>query len=307
MERYTPTLLDLAPRDIVSRAMSSEIREGRGIGGGNYLHLDITHLGREIIEGRLPDITDFVRTSLGIDPVKELVPVQPTAHYAMGGIPTNNDGQVIVDERNTPMPGFYAAGECACVSVHGANRLGTNSLVDILVFGRRGARHALTFIPTVEWAPLPPKPDERATEMIAHLRADTGIERVGKIRDELQDVMMTKASVFRDAAHLESARAKVAELAERYAHVRLDDQGEKYNTELLEAIELGCLLDISAVLVAGALARQESRGAHFREDFPKRDDVDWLKHTLAYHTSVGIELKYKPVVITRFQPQERKY
>src|SRR6185312_7832344 len=156
MERYTPTLLDLAPRDIVSRAMSREIREGRGIGGGNYLHLDVTHLGREIIESRLPDIADFVRTYLGIDPVKELVPVQPRAHYAMGGIPTNNDGQVITDEQNTPMPGFYAAGECACVSVHGANRLGTNSLVDILVFGRRGARHALTFIPTVEWAPLPP-------------------------------------------------------------------------------------------------------------------------------------------------------
>lgn len=307
MQRYTPTLLDLAPRDIVSRAIHREICEGRGIGGQNYVHLDLTHLGRKIVETRLPDITDFVRTYLGVDPVRDLVPVQPTAHYAMGGIPTNNDAQVVIDAQNTPLPGFYAAGECACVSVHGANRLGTNSLVDILVFGRRGARHALSFLPTADWAPLPPRPDERAREIVSRLRNAHGAERAAQLRDELQDAMMEKAAVVRDAAHLQSVREKISELQDRYRRLRLDDSSEKYNTELLEAIELGCLLDLSAVLVASALARQESRGAHYREDFPTRNDAEWLKHTLAYSTPNGIELKYKPVVITRFQPQERKY
>jgi succinate dehydrogenase / fumarate reductase, flavoprotein subunit len=307
MQRYAPTLLDLAPRDVVCRAMFREMEEGLGIDGMNYLHLDLTHLGREAIETRLPDITDFVRTYLGIDPVNGLVPVQPTAHYAMGGIPTDLNARVVMDENNTPLPGLYAAGECACVSVHGANRLGTNSLVDILVFGRRGARHASRFITENDWAPLSGEPQEMALERVDTLRGTTGNEKLAPIRNELQSAMMDNAAVFRDSSRLVVMRGKLEELRDRYRHIKLDDRGKQYNTELLEAIELGSLLDVAEVLVEGALARQESRGAHYREDFSKRDDVHWLKHTLAYRTPKGFELKYKPVRITKFQPQERKY
>jgi succinate dehydrogenase / fumarate reductase flavoprotein subunit len=307
MERYAPSLLDLAPRDMVSRAMYREIREGRGIGGKNYLHLDLTHLGAEVLDKKLPDITEFVRTYLGIEPKREPVPVQPTAHYAMGGIPTDTDGRVISDEANTPIAGYYAAGECACVSVHGANRLGTNSLVDILVYGRRGARHAGKFVKENDWAPLPEKADERAQEEVFRLMAAKGKEQAAAIRDALQDEMMEKASVFREAKSLEAMREKLMELRERYAQVKIEDRGTQYNTELLEVIELGNLLDLAEVLVESALGRQESRGAHSREDFPKRDDIDWLKHTLAYKTPKGIEFRYKPVTITKFQPMERKY
>ncbi len=307
MVRYAPTLLDLAPRDMVCRAMYQEMREGRGIEGKNVLHLDLIHLGRETIEAKLPDITDFVRTYLGIEPVKVPIPVQPTAYYAMGGIPTDIHGRVVVDEKNTPLAGFYAAGECACVSVHGANRLGTNSLVDILVFGRRGARHAARFVGENDWPPLPRDPAGRAQQLVEQVRGARGEERAGRIREELQDAMTERAAVFRDAKPLADLRETLAELRERYGRLRLDDRGLRYNTELLEAIELGALLDLSQVLVEGALARRESRGAHYREDFPKRDDANWLKHTLAYLGPQGIDLKYKPVAITKFQPQERKY
>ena len=307
MQRYAPALLDLAPRDLTSRAMYREIREGRGIDGKNYLHLDLTHLGAEVLDKKLPDITEFVRTYLGIEPKKEPVPVQPTAHYAMGGIPTDTDGRVISDEKNTPVAGYYAAGECACVSVHGANRLGTNSLVDILVFGRRGARHAAKFVKENDWAPLPEKPEERAREQVTRLMAASGKERAASIRDALQDEMMEKASVFREAKALETMREKLTELCDRYNQVKIEDRGTKYNTELLEVIELGNLLDLAEVLVESALGRQESRGAHWREDFPKRDDINWLKHTLAYKTPKGIEFRYKPVTITKCQPMERKY
>jgi len=302
MERYAPTLLDLAPR-----AMYREMREGRGIDGKNYLHLDLTHLGAEVLDKKLPDITEFVRTHLGIEPKKEMIPIQPTAHYAMGGIPTDTDGCVISDEKNTPVAGYYAAGECACVSVHGANRLGTNSLVDILVFGRRGARHAAKFVKENDWAPLPAKPDERAREQVSRVMAASGKERAASIRDALQDEMMEKASVFREAKSLVAMRETLGELRERYRQVKIDDRGTKYNTELLEVIELGNLLDLAEVLVESALVRQESRGAHSREDFPKRDDINWLKHTLAYRTPKGVEFRYKPVTITKFQPMERKY
>ncbi len=307
MERYAPTLLDLAPRDMVSRAMYREIREGRGIEGKNYLHLDMTHLGREVLDKKLPDITEFVRTYLGIEPATEPVPVQPTAHYAMGGLPTDVDGRVVIDEKNTPMPGLYAAGETACVSVHGANRLGTNSLVDILVFGRRGGRHMLKFVKENDWVPLPENADERAREMVGRLLKSEGKERAADIRDVLQDEMMEKASVFRDAQGLTAMRGKLAELRERYRNVKIEDRGTQYNSELLEVIELGCLLDLADVLVESALARQESRGGHYREDFTKRDDANWLKHTLAYQGEKAVEFKYKPVTITKFQPQERKY
>ncbi|HZO99174.1 MAG TPA: succinate dehydrogenase flavoprotein subunit [Terriglobia bacterium] len=307
MQRYAPTLLDLAPRDMVSRAMYQEIREGRGIDGRNYLHLDLTHLGEEVLDKKLPDITEFVRTYLGVEPKTQLIPIQPTAHYAMGGIPTDLDGRVILDEKNTPIAGLYAAGEVACVSVHGANRLGTNSLVDILVFGRRSGRHAAEFIKENDWAPLADNPDSYARELVARAREGSGKERAADIRDNLQDEMMEKASVFRDARGLTAMREKLGELQERYLNVKVEDKGDRYNTELLEVLELGGMLDLAEVLVESALTRQESRGAHFREDFPKRDDTQWLKHTLAYAGPRGVEFRYKPVTITRFMPQERKY
>ena len=307
MQRYAPTLLDLAPRDLTSRAIYQEIREGRGIEGKNYVHLDLTHLGKEVLDQKLPDITEFVRTYLGVEPLQEPVPIQPTAHYAMGGIPTDVDGRVVVDEKNTILPGFYAAGEVACVSVHGANRLGTNSLVDILVFGRRSGRHAASFLHENDWVPVPSQADEPARAMINDLLTSTGKERAADIRDNLQNEMMDKASVFRDAQGLTAMREKLREIRERYRHIKVEDRGKKYNTELLEAIELGALIDLAEVLVESALARQESRGAHYREDFPKRDDAHWLMHTLAYSTSRGIEFKYKPVKITKFEPKERKY
>ncbi len=307
MERYAPGLLDLAPRDMVSRAMYREMREGRGIEGKNYLHLDMTHLGREVLDLKLPDITDFVRTYLGIEPAKELIPVQPTAHYAMGGIPTDNDGRVVIDEKKTPLPGLYAAGETACVSVHGANRLGTNSLVDILVFGRRSGRHAARFIKENELPPLGEKPQERARETVDRLLNGQGSERAADLRETLQNEMMEKASVFRDAGTLTAMREKIREIRDRYSKVKIEDRGTQYNTQLLEIFELGVLIDLADVLVEGALARQESRGAHFREDFPKRDDPNFLKHTLAYLGPKGIELAYKPVTITKFEPKERKY
>jgi succinate dehydrogenase / fumarate reductase, flavoprotein subunit len=307
MERYAPTLKDLAPRDMTSRAIYQEIREGRGIEGKNYVHLDLTHLGKEVLDKKLPDITEFVRTYLGLEPLKELVPIQPTAHYAMGGIPTDVDGRVVIDEKNTPLPGFYAAGEVACVSVHGANRLGTNSLVDILVFGRRGGRHAAKFIKENDWAPLPAKADEPARALVSGLKDCRGKERSADIRDALQDEMMDKASVFRDARGLTAMREKLRELHARLEQVKIEDQSACYNTEVLEVIELGGLLDLADVLVESALARQESRGAHFREDFPKRDDPNWLKHTLAYKGEKGIDFRYKPVTITTFEPKERKY
>jgi succinate dehydrogenase / fumarate reductase flavoprotein subunit len=313
MEKYAPTLLDLAPRDIISRSIYLELRQGHGIGGKWYVHLDLTHLSREVIEKKLPDITDFVRTYLGIDPVKEPIPVQPTAHYAMGGIPTDIWGRVVTDEKNKVLPGFYSAGEVACVSVHGANRLGTNSLVDILVFGRRAGRDMARYVAENDFPPLPPRAEETAEQWLARLRAGrngSGGKRttVAELRDTLQREMMDKASVFRDQKLLAEMKEIVSELQQRYQELALQDRGRVFNTDLVEALELAFLLDCAQTVVTGALARQESRGAHSREDFPKRDDQNWLKHTLAYRTPGGqVELKYKPVSITRFQPQERKY
>lgn len=307
MERYAPTLLDLAPRDIISRCMYQEIREGRGIDGKDYLLLDLTHLGAKVIEEKLPDISDFVRTYLGIDPVREPIPVQPTAHYAMGGIPTDVRGRVIRDENNTPVLGLYAAGECACVSVHGANRLGTNSLVDILVFGKLAGRDMIEYLRQAERPPLPPAPEERAREEISRLLTANGTESVARIRATLQAEMMDNVSVFRTRQTLEAMLAHLKELRDRYERIRLQDRGKVFNTDLQEALELGYLLDLAEATTVSALARQESRGAHWREDFPRRDDARWLKHTLAFRTDREFELRYKPVVITRFQPVERTY
>ena len=307
MEKYAPTLLDLAPRDMVSRSIYMEIREGRGINGQDYVHLDLTHLPAEVIETKLPDITDFVRTYMGLDPVKDLIPIQPTAHYSMGGIPTDVDGRVTIDEENTVLPGLYAAGECACVSVHGANRLGTNSLVDLIVFGRRAGRHMLKTINENDFHPLPKEPDFRARAEVSALLEGDGTENANVIRDELQEAMFRDCGVFRTAEGLTSLREKLTELRHRYSRVGVRDKSRTFNMDLVETIETGYLLDVAEAVVAGALAREESRGGHFREDFPQRDDVNWLKHTLAYRTSGGIEMRYKPVVITRFEPKERKY
>jgi succinate dehydrogenase / fumarate reductase, flavoprotein subunit len=307
MERYSPTLLDLAPRDVVSRSMYTEIREGRGIDGRDYLHLDVTALPPGLVHEKLPDITDFVETYLGIDPVKQPIPVQPTAHYAMGGIPTDVDGRVVVDEKNTPMPGFYAAGECACVSVHGANRLGTNSLVDIIVFGRRAGIHAMGYLESAELMPLPADVESFARAEVHRIMSAQGEENVGTLRAELQETMEVNASVMRDEEKLKIAEAKLAELRERYMRTPLMDQGTLMNTDLTESLEFGNLLDISDAVVAGALARKESRGAHYREDFPERDDANFLAHTLVHQDGGKLRVSYKPVVITKYQPKPRVY
>jgi succinate dehydrogenase / fumarate reductase flavoprotein subunit len=307
MERYSPTLKDLAPRDIVSRSIYLEIREGRGIDGKDYVYLDASHLGREVVEKKIPDIADFCRTYMGIDPARQPMLVQPTAHYAMGGIPTDLDGRVVVDEANTPLPGFYAAGECACVSVHGANRLGTNSLVDLVVFGRRAGRDMARFIREHEFVPLPAGADCPACDEVDRLLHGAGTERAAELRAELQTTMMDDVGVFRIEPQIQAAVGKIGQLQERYGRVGVQDRGRQFNTELLEAMELRYLLDLAEVTAVSALARRESRGAHSREDHPQRDDANWLKHTLAYRTEKGVELRYKPVTITRFQPKPRTY
>ena len=308
MERYAPTIKDLAPRDMVSRAMYLEIREGRGAGPNkDYIHLDLTHLDPQVIEERLPDITEFARIYLGVDPVKELVPIQPTAHYAMGGIPTTIDTNVILDGNNTVLPGLYAAGEVACVSLHGANRLGTNSLGDLLVFGRRAGRNAAAFAAQAEFGTLPKDVKDRAREMIDRVMNGPRKERVSQLRGELQSSMMDNASVFRTHETLSAQVAKIAELEQRYRDVGVEDKGKVYNTELIEALELGFLLDNAKLLVHAALNRTESRGAHSREDYKERDDVNWLKHTLVHKDEGGIRIDYKPVTLGRYEPKPRVY
>ena len=309
--RYAPTLEELAPRDMVSRFIYDEIREGRGIDGKDYVYLSVAHLGKEKIDAKLPDITDFARNYLGVEPYYEPVPIQPTAHYAMGGVPTNVEGQVVVDERNTVLPGLYAAGEVACVSVHGANRLGTNSLVDLIVFGRRAGKHiAAKWLPEAEFAPLPADAEAFAREQVESLLSNgKKKETQDALRQELRDEMMEKAGVVRDATILTDMRNKIADLKQRFREIRLMDTSRTFNTELMEVIELGNLIECAEATVAGALAREESRGGHYRADFPARDDVNFLRHTLAYHTDRPgePELRYKPVVLGTFEPKERKY
>jgi succinate dehydrogenase / fumarate reductase flavoprotein subunit len=315
MERYAPTIKDLAPRDIVARCMATEIREGRG-GGPNkdYVYLDITHLSKEVIDAKLPDITEFARTYLGVEPYTEPVPVLPTAHYAMGGIPTNVAAEVLRDN-TTVVPGLYAAGECACVSVHGSNRLGTNSLLDINVFGKRAGINAVEYVKTAKFVPLPHDPAADIRSLLAMLSGSTGTESIAKIRKELQDSMDRNAQVFRTEETLIEVTHVIEGLRERYKNIAVQDKGKRFNTDLLEAVELGFLLDLAEVVVYSALSRKESRGGHFREDYPLRDDANWLVHTMAYlagdaqSADAGdhIKLDTKPVVITRYQPMERKY
>ena len=311
MERYAPTIKDLAPRDMVARAIYSEIRAGRGCGpNADHVLLDLTHLPREVIDAKLPDITEFARTYLGVEPYDEGIPIQPTAHYAMGGVPTDIDAQVLRNNTEN-VPGLFAAGEVACVSVHGANRLGTNSLLDINVFGRRGGLSAAAYANAHDFVELPDNPTAEVEALLQRMRDGGGTENVAAIRTELQQTMDTNCSVYRTEATLKQAEVDIAGLKERYLRVGVSDRGARYNTELLEAIELGFLLDLAECMVVSAKARNESRGGHFREDYPTRDDVNFMRHTMAYKTDVGSEdavrLDYKPVVQTRYQPMERKY
>jgi succinate dehydrogenase / fumarate reductase flavoprotein subunit len=307
MERYAPTVKDLAPRDIVSRAILTEIREGRGIDGKDYVHLDLTHLGEEKILKKLWEITSFVRIYLGIDPVREPVPVQPTCHYIMGGIPTDIDGRVLADENGTVAGGLYAAGECACVSVHGANRLGCNSLLDLLVFGRRSGMAMKEEISKYTHHPLSFDSLKIQEERITGLLDREGTETPGELRLRMQSLMMEHCSSFRNEDGLRKGLEEIRSLKERYKDIKIKNKGKNFNYELMEAIELGHQLDISEVILVSALDRKESRGAHFREDFPARDDRNYLKHTLAFQTASGPEVKHKPVKVTRFQPEERRY
>jgi len=308
MERYAPTIKDLAPRDMVSRAMYLEVRDGRGAGPDkDYIHLDLTHIDAHIIEERLPDITEFARIYLGVDPVKELVPIQPTAHYAMGGIPTTIDTNVISDGRNTIVPGLYAAGEVACASLHGANRLGTNSLGDLIVFGRRAGIRAAAYAAGASYEPLPTGVQDGAREMLAAIRGAPRTERASQLRRELQDSMQDNASVFRTRELLEKQVGILADLRARLPLVGCEDDGEQFNTELMEAVELGFLIDNAEQLVFGALNRTESRGAHSREDYQDRDDANWLKHTLVYKDGDGVRIDYKPVTLGLYEPKARTY
>lgn len=328
MEHYAPHIKDLASRDVVSRALHLEMQAGRGIGGQRYVYLDVRpetvnhyaaldgrtrpdgspyRVTAEEIQAKIPDIIDFCSTYLGVDPVKEPMPVQPTAHYAMGGIPTDINGRVVGDERGTVVPGLYAAGECACVSVHGANRLGTNSLVDLIVFGKAAGQDAARYAAGAGFQPLPADAEDFARQQLEHLRHGAGTERPAEIRREMQRLMFEQVGVFRTQEGLEQAVRQLQDLRARCRQVRVSDQGRAYNYELVNTWELGNLLDLALVTAESALARRESRGAHAREDFPRRDDENWLRHTLARLEGDRVTLSYKPVTITRYQPRERTY
>jgi succinate dehydrogenase / fumarate reductase flavoprotein subunit len=309
MERYAPTIKDLAPRDMVSRAEFFEIKEGRGAGPDkDYILLDLTDVDPEVIERKLPDITEFARTYLNVDPVKEPVPIVPTAHYAMGGIPTNVEAEVLRVSSGEVVPGFYAAGECACVSVHGANRLGTNSLLDIVVFGRRGGLAMSEYASSHRRLPLGEVPESRSQEWLASLYDGPGSDSPAEIRKTLQDEMMDKASVVRTEESLSSVLDILHRLRERYAQTRVRDRSKVFNTELTEHLELGFLLEMAEALVVSARARTESRGGHYREDHQLREDDHWLKHTFITRTAEGEhELSYKDVTMGRYVPVERKY
>jgi len=328
MPKYAPTVKDLASRDVVSRAIYTEIKEGRGIGGKNFVYLDIRPEtvnkfaaldGRTNPDGspllitgdtvlqKIPDIVDFCRVYLGVDPVTQLMPTQPTAHYAMGGVPTNKFGEVVIDDKNTLFPGLFAAGECACVSVHGANRLGTNSLLDIVVFGKHAGLRAAEYAKTVEFEKLPENAESASRSEFDALRKGSGKENVFDLSNEMKQVMFADVGIYRNEKDMQSALEKVRELKKRFKDVGVSDTGKIFNTELLNAWEFGNLLDIAEVVALSALNRKESRGGHSREDFPDRDDKNWLKHSLVWNKNGKLEIGYKPVVITKHQPKARVY
>ncbi|MCF2587462.1 MULTISPECIES: succinate dehydrogenase flavoprotein subunit [Brevibacterium] len=314
MERYAPTIKDLAPRDIVARSMANEVREGRGCGPNkDYVLLDLTHLEPAHIDAKLPDITEFARTYLGVEPYTEPVPVFPTAHYAMGGIPTNIGAEVLADNDNV-IPGLYAAGEVACVSVHGSNRLGTNSLLDINVFGKRAGIAAAEYSKTADFVELPEGAEGDTVALLEKMRTSDGTERIGAIRKDLQELMDANVQVFRTDETLREALDEIAKLRERYNNVGIQDRGKRFNLDLLEAVELNFLLELAEVISVAAIHRKESRGGHFREDFPDRDDEGFMHHTMTYLDPdsetdgiKGMRLETKPVIVTRYQPMERKY
>jgi succinate dehydrogenase / fumarate reductase flavoprotein subunit len=322
MERYAPNIKDLASRDVVSRAIYLEVQAGRGINGENYVHLDVRpetvnrfleedgqsrRIDAAHIEDKLPDIADFTRTYLGVDPVTEPMPVQPTAHYAMGGIPTDLLGRVLIDKDNNLMPGLFAAGEVACVSVHGANRLGTNSLVDLVVFGRRAGLHMAEYCQETELLPLPERPAEHVIQEFNFLRDNKGSAKPYQIRKEMQRIMTEQVGVFRTSDTLTMAQIELQDLAQKFREISIDDKGRRFNTDILEAWELGCLLDLAQVTTESALARAESRGAHARDDFKERDDRNWLVHTLCYQEEEQYRLDYKDVTLGRHKPKPRVY
>ncbi len=328
MPRYAPKVKDLASRDVISRSIYLEIREGRGVNGENYIYLDMrpevvnkfaAEDGRKRPDGtpyivtgeellsKLPDIVDFARTYLGVDPVTQPMPIQPTAHYAMGGIPTNKYGEVLIDEQNTVMPGLYAAGEVACVSVHGANRLGTNSLLDLIVFGKHSGLRAAEYASEAALPKLPADPTDFTRQQFDAIRNAQGSEKVFDIAREMKTIMSDNVGVFRTELGMSEALEKVRELQARLKQAPLTDKGKIFNTELINTWEVGNLLDLAEVTTVSALARKESRGGHAREDYPNRDDANWLKHSLAWLENGQIRLGYKPVTITKWQPKERVY
>jgi succinate dehydrogenase / fumarate reductase flavoprotein subunit len=328
MPKYAPTVKDLASRDVISRAIYTEIREGRGVNGKNYVWLDVrpesvikyaamdgrtnpdgspyTITAEQVLQ-KLPDIIDFCRVYLGVDPVTQMMPIQPTAHYTMGGIPTNKFGEVVIDSNNTVFSGLYAAGECACVSVHGANRLGTNSLLDLVVFGKYAGLKAAEYAKHADFEKLPQEPEAEAKSQFEALRNGSGKENAFDISTEMKKVMFEEVGIYRNEQGMKLALEKIAEWKERYTHIRVQDTGRIFNTELLNAWELGNMLDVAEVVAVSALNRQESRGGHSREDFPQRNDANWLKHTLVWKQNGKINIDYKPVTITNYQPKERVY
>ena len=328
MPKYAPTIKDLASRDVVSRAIYTEIREGRGVNGQNYVYLDVRPesvikyaaldgrtnpdgtpyvvTGEQILK-KLPDIIDFCRVYLGVDPLTQMMPIQPTAHYTMGGIPTNKFGEVVIDEKNTVFPGLYAAGECACVSVHGGNRLGCNSLLDIIVFGKHAGLKAAEYAKNADFEKLPDDAEAGSRSAFEALRNGSGKENAFDIGTEMKKVMFDDVGIYRNEKGMAEALEKVRALKERFKGVRVTDTGKIFNTELLNAWELGNMLEVAEVITVSALNRKESRGGHSREDCPNRDDKNWLKHTLVRKQNGEIKIDYKPVTITKYQPKERVY
>jgi succinate dehydrogenase / fumarate reductase flavoprotein subunit len=328
MPKYAPSIKDLASRDVVSRAIYTEIREGRGINGSNYVYLDVrpeSVIKYAALDGRLnpdgspyvitaeellkklPDIVDFNRVYLGIDPMTQMMPIQPTAHYTMGGIPTNKFGEVVFDDKNTVFPGLYAAGECACVSVHGGNRLGCNSLLDLVVFGKHAGLRAAEYAKQTDFEKLPDDPEAGVKVQFDAIRHGSGRENAFDISSEMKKVMFDHVGIYRNEKDMESAIEKIHEWQERYKHVKVTDTGKIFNTELISAWELGCMLDLAETIAVSAVNRKESRGGHSREDYPNRDDKEWLKHTLITKADGQLKISYKPVMIAKYQPKERVY
>jgi succinate dehydrogenase / fumarate reductase flavoprotein subunit len=308
MKEYAPDRMELAPRDIVARAEQKEIDKGRGIEGKEQISLDLRHLGADKINERLPQIRQLGIDFIGVDCIDVPLPIQPTAHYSMGGIPTDKEGCVVMDDKGTKVPGFFASGECACVSVHGGNRLGTNSLLEAVVFGERSGKAALEYAKNESFDDINEAQEKtKLLSMFEEIFQRDGKESYNDIRNEMKETMMKNCGVFRDSEKLKKCISDIKGLKERYKHGKITDKGKLFNTEVYEIIELGNMLDMAEIIATGALAREESRGGHSRLDFPDRNDADFLKHTLISLKDGELEIKYKPVVITTHEPKERKY